>query len=85
MRTDLAGKAIFYIEGFKEAGDCPVHSVAGGLVIISVPESEDFSAIFSMALMAYSSGKEVKISIDDSQKDALGRCNLTMFRLNKNF
>ncbi|KZN59894.1 hypothetical protein N473_02960 [Pseudoalteromonas luteoviolacea CPMOR-1] len=81
---DIAGKAVIYIENFSEANTCPKFT-AKNLVIASLPESKYSDSLFSAALMAYASNKEVKIRVDETKRDANGWCEITQLRVNKNF
>ncbi len=59
------------INGFTSAGTCPLSL---GLVVARFPNNDRGSRAYSMALAAKMSGKSVKLSVDDSVKNAEGSC-----------
>ncbi len=66
------------VKGFTEAGTCPQ---SGGLVIARIRSDNNGDRSFSMALAARLSGKKVKISIDDTKRNAEGDCFLNSLEI----
>ena len=66
------------VKGFTEAGTCPK---SGGLVIARIRSDNNGDRSFSMALAARLSGKKVKVSIDDNERNAEGDCFLNSLEI----
>lgn len=61
------------VKNFTSAGTCPL---SNGLVIARIRSDSNGNRSFSMALAARMSGKKVKISVDDTKRNAEGDCYL---------
>ena len=84
IRGALDAFAIVYIEGFSSAGSCPTYA-SKDRVVLAVKNDEHSEAIYGMALAAHMAGKSVKITVNDSIKDANGNCLIKDIRLNSSY
>lgn len=84
VRRSLASRAIVYVEGFSDAGNCSKYT-SKDLVVLSIKDDEDANNIFSMALAAHMSGKSIKVKVNDGITDADGNCVISDIRFNSQF
>ena len=59
------------LDGFTSAGSCPL---SAGFVVARFHSGEVGSRSFAVALAAKMAGKKVRLSVDDSNKNANGFC-----------
>ena len=59
------------LNGFTSAGSCPL---SAGLVVARFHSGETGARSFAVALAAKMAGKEVRLSVDDANKNANGFC-----------
>ena len=72
-----------YLNGFTSAGSCPVNS-NGGFVVARFPNSESGKRAYAVALAAKISGKSVRLSVDDADKNPLdGNCYVRSLQLSE--
>lgn len=70
--------AVFYIEGFTAAGVCKTYS---SHVIMSITNDERGKAIYSLVLSSYMAGKDLRVTVVDTDIDSDGYCRVREVRV----